>query len=160
MSQRLIDIGTSAGAGDGDDLRTAFDKVNDNFTEVYSGNVVAANVLVTSVANRIGDVQLTWLDVSGVANQADVTQLKQYITANLATATAYTNAAVASLGTITNINVTGGNIASVNSLGANSATLGNLTVTYDTTIGRNLNVTGGAVVGGAWWDRRVIVIRL
>jgi hypothetical protein len=148
MSQRLIDIGTSAGAGDGDDLRTAFDKVNDNFTDIYSGNVTAANVLVTSVANRIGDVQLTWLDVAGVASLGNITQLKQFITANLATANSYTDAAVANLTTIPSVNITGGNITSVNTLSANSTTLGNLTVNYDTTIGRNLSVTGGAVIGG------------
>jgi len=51
MAQQNIDIGTSAGDGEGDTLRTAFDKINDNFTELYSGNVqiTAANVLVYSV---------------------------------------------------------------------------------------------------------------
>jgi hypothetical protein len=47
MSQQIIDIGSGAGAGDGDDLRTAFDKVNQNFANIYSGNVtVQANTLV------------------------------------------------------------------------------------------------------------------
>jgi len=36
MAKQTINIGTSANKGDGDPLRTAFDKVNDNFTEVYS----------------------------------------------------------------------------------------------------------------------------
>ena len=57
MAQQNIDIGTSAGDGNGDTLRTAFDKINDNFTELYSGNVqiTAANVLVYSVNGQVGN---------------------------------------------------------------------------------------------------------
>ena len=47
MAQQTINIGTQVNSGDGDPIRTAFDKVNDNFTEVYTkvtaledGNVV------------------------------------------------------------------------------------------------------------------------
>jgi hypothetical protein len=35
MAQQLIGIGASANDGTGDPLRTAFDKVNDNFNELY-----------------------------------------------------------------------------------------------------------------------------
>lgn len=35
MSQQIIGIGASAGDNTGDPLRTAFDKCNDNFSEVY-----------------------------------------------------------------------------------------------------------------------------
>lgn len=48
MARQNINIGTSANKGDGEPLRTAFDKINDNFTEVYgdiqalkSGAIVA-----------------------------------------------------------------------------------------------------------------------
>lgn len=37
MAQQDINIGTSANAGDGDPLRVAFDKINDNFDELYIG---------------------------------------------------------------------------------------------------------------------------
>jgi len=36
MAKQTINIGSSANRGDGDPLRTAFDKVNKNFTELYS----------------------------------------------------------------------------------------------------------------------------
>jgi hypothetical protein len=36
VAKQTVNLGTSANKGDGDPLRTAFDKVNDNFTEVYS----------------------------------------------------------------------------------------------------------------------------
>ena len=35
MAKQIVNLGTSANKGDGDPLRTAFDKVNDNFTELY-----------------------------------------------------------------------------------------------------------------------------
>ena len=35
MTQQIINVGTAPDAGDGDDLRLAFTKVNENFTEVY-----------------------------------------------------------------------------------------------------------------------------
>jgi len=36
MAQRTVNIGSSANKGDGDPLRTAFTKINQNFTEVYA----------------------------------------------------------------------------------------------------------------------------
>ena len=35
MAKQIINIGASANDGTGDPLRNAFDKANDNFTEVY-----------------------------------------------------------------------------------------------------------------------------
>ena len=37
MAKQTIGIGTTANDGTGDPLRTAFDKTNDNFTELYNG---------------------------------------------------------------------------------------------------------------------------
>lgn len=37
MAKKVINIGKSQNKGDGDPLRTAFSKVNDNFDELYSG---------------------------------------------------------------------------------------------------------------------------
>jgi len=39
VAKQTINLGTSANKGDGDPLRTAFDKVNDNFTELYARDV-------------------------------------------------------------------------------------------------------------------------
>ena len=36
MAKQVINLGTSPNKGDGDPLRNAFDKVNDNFTELYT----------------------------------------------------------------------------------------------------------------------------
>ena len=55
MAQQLIDIGTTANDGTGDQLRDAFDKVNQNDTELYAAvalntAAVAANAVVALAA--------------------------------------------------------------------------------------------------------------
>lgn len=37
MAKQTINIGTTANDGTGDPIRSAFDKTNDNFTELYAG---------------------------------------------------------------------------------------------------------------------------
>lgn len=37
MAKQTINVGSSANKGDGDPLRTAFTKINSNFTELYNG---------------------------------------------------------------------------------------------------------------------------
>lgn len=37
MAKQTINIGTSVNKGDGEPLRTAFDKINNNFDELYVG---------------------------------------------------------------------------------------------------------------------------
>mgnify|MGYP000438502151 CR=1 FL=1 len=49
MAQRIIDLGTSPNKGDGDPLRTAFTKINDNFTELYTGSPIVPQDLRGSV---------------------------------------------------------------------------------------------------------------
>ena len=146
MSQQIIDIGSGAGAGDGDDLRTAFDKVNQNFANIYSGNVaVQANTLVYSVAGKQGNVQLAWFDVTGVASNVDVSQLRASMAANSAADRAYTDSAVSSLGPLPNVTVTGGNLTGVVISNA-QITAGNITVTNTATVNGALVVDGPASV--------------
>ena len=48
MAQQTINIGTVANDGTGDPLRTAFDKSNDNFTDLYAGAGVADNSITSA----------------------------------------------------------------------------------------------------------------
>jgi hypothetical protein len=63
MSQQIIDLGTGPDSQTGDDLFTAFTKVNDNFTELYSvfdGNGITeinANVIVSNNIWNSGNVR-------------------------------------------------------------------------------------------------------
>jgi len=54
MAQQFINIGTSANKGDGEPLRTAFDKINDNFTEVYTDiSALKSGAIVADVKGTI-----------------------------------------------------------------------------------------------------------
>ena len=44
MAQQTINIGTTANDGTGDPLRTAFDKINDNFDEIYGASATGTNI--------------------------------------------------------------------------------------------------------------------
>ena len=55
MAQRIINVGSSANKGDGDPIRTAFGKVNDNFTELY-GKVTVLEGQIVLVQDVKGDV--------------------------------------------------------------------------------------------------------
>ena len=83
MAQQIIITGNSASDGNGDPLRTAFTKINSNFTELYSGNVqvTAANIRVYTVAGRVGNITLSVNDVAGAAS---VGYVNNAISANLA----------------------------------------------------------------------------
>jgi hypothetical protein len=58
MAQQIINVGSAPNDGDGDPLRTAFIKTNDNFTELYGGNIPAGN----SIANGNSNVEINSSD--------------------------------------------------------------------------------------------------
>lgn len=53
MTQQTINIGTVGNDGTGDPLRTAFDKCNDNFTELY-GLAQSASASAPATASSTG----------------------------------------------------------------------------------------------------------
>ena len=72
MAIQTINIGSSANDGTGDPLRTAFDKVNDNFVELYavtgagSGQnlAISANSLISENTNGShGQLTLTKVQI-------------------------------------------------------------------------------------------------
>ena len=48
MARQIINIGSSANDGTGDPLRTAFDKINDNFQEVYGAGAAGTNIDIST----------------------------------------------------------------------------------------------------------------
>ena len=48
MTQQVINIGAAANDGTGDPLRDCFDKINDNFTELYAKGPAGANFDLTN----------------------------------------------------------------------------------------------------------------
>lgn len=66
MAKQVINIGSTANDGTGDPIRDAFDKVNDNFTELYTddagdvGTITATAPIARDSAT--GDVTISLLD--------------------------------------------------------------------------------------------------
>ncbi len=68
MAKQVINVGTADFAGDGDGLRTAFTKVNDNFTELYDDDaqdITLASFSATQNGASGGGV-LTYSNITGV----------------------------------------------------------------------------------------------
>jgi hypothetical protein len=59
MAQQTINIGSLANDGTGDTLRDAFDKVNDNFTEVYAVTSGALHLLEQHTASSSATLDFT-----------------------------------------------------------------------------------------------------
>ena len=68
MARQTINIGTNANDGTGDPLRTAFDKINDNFAELY-GDGDASTILEQDTAPKLS----ANLDVNNFQITTDVT---------------------------------------------------------------------------------------
>tara|TARA_R110002126_G_scaffold13324_8_gene57969 strand:+ start:1097 stop:1735 length:639 start_codon:yes stop_codon:yes gene_type:complete len=70
MAKQVINIGTVANDSTGDPLRTAFDKVNDNFTELYDDDtgdvrgVLGTAPIAATVASNVATVSLNNLGVT------------------------------------------------------------------------------------------------
>jgi hypothetical protein len=62
MTQQIINLGTAANNGTGDNLRSAMDKTNDNFTELYANTSVGSNIRFSgqtiSSTNTNGNISL------------------------------------------------------------------------------------------------------
>ena len=69
MAKQIINIGHSANDKSGDPLRTAFQKVNSNFDELYA--TMGSNVQIPSQVNNGGKLlttdgtTLTWVSIDG-----------------------------------------------------------------------------------------------
>jgi hypothetical protein len=69
MTQQIINIGAAPNDGEGDNLRTAFDKVNENFSNVWAQGPVDSNVRIQG--NTISTLQVNQdlaLSPNGVGN--------------------------------------------------------------------------------------------
>jgi len=86
MTQQIINVGNVANDGQGDSLRTAFIKANDNFSELYTSaitipTIVNGNSNVNVFVNANSNVTVS---VRGVANVMVVTPTLVTITGDLA----------------------------------------------------------------------------
>jgi len=59
MAKQTINIGTTANDGTGDSLRDSFDKVNDNFNEIYGGTADLTAVTTEEIIATTNDLTVT-----------------------------------------------------------------------------------------------------
>jgi hypothetical protein len=126
MAKQTINIGSSANDGTGDPLRTAFDKINDNFTELYGTdndiNTLDANMNVNNFAITTG---ITNGDITVTPNG----------TGNINLGSVTINGSTISANDSTQITVA-----------ENIQTTGTLNVTGATTLATSLTLASGATV--------------
>ena len=111
MAKQTVNIGSAANDGTGDPLRTAFDKINDNFTELYSDDAGDVN----SVNGATGTVVLDSDDIAEGTTNEYYTEAK--VSAN--------TSVVANTAKVTNATHTG------DVTGATALTIANDVIDYD-----------------------------
>lgn len=69
MTRQLINLGSTPNKGDGDPLRTAFRKINENFSELYDNNLLSLQEINSNVipnidrAFSLGSFDNRWQDL-------------------------------------------------------------------------------------------------
>jgi hypothetical protein len=84
MTQQIINIGTTANDKHGDPIRTAFTKVNQNFTELYSAIIIPSQTNQSGKYLKTNGTSLTWSDGPSLGyitfNQNTITGENSYLT--------------------------------------------------------------------------------
>jgi hypothetical protein len=145
MSFANINIGTTPGDHSGDPLRTAFNKINNNFQQIANGSIsLNVNAPVQSVAGRTGNVILTVNDVIGAQTAGDVQAALSLFSENYPT-----NADLANdIATLV-----GGAPSNLNTIGKLATSLGNNT-SFNTTIQNNLTAINTQITN--LWSNAVV----
>ena len=165
MAQQTINIGTAANDGTGDPIRDAFDKVNDNFNEMYSAyiantSVTVGNTTVNTVISNTGlassnstvtaVANLTNFRVGNTTANAQLTGTAFAINGSATLGSASINTSALGLGNstvntihnVTTLSIT--NSTSNVTVGAGSLLIGNSTV--NTTVNSSIIKVGSANV--------------
>ena len=75
MAKQAIGIGSSANDGTGDPLRTAFDKINDNFTELYGATAEANDLIEDATPQLGGDLDVNGRRITSARTNEDIVLL-------------------------------------------------------------------------------------
>lgn len=88
MTKQTINVGSGENAGNGDPLRTAFNKINDNFTELYA---LSGGTDLTELAQDYASTMITSGTHSGIAVNYDDQNNILNLTVNIDGGSASTN---------------------------------------------------------------------
>jgi hypothetical protein len=102
MAQEIINVGAAPNDGQGDPIREAFTKCNDNFTELFSGlggsNAISNGNSVVQIPTANGNISMS---VSGTANVAVITTTGITVSNTVAAANLTSAGAVSAVGNVT-----------------------------------------------------------
>ena len=132
MTQQIINVGVSPNDSTGDPIRLAFQKINNNFTELYSNVGSSTFRFVTNtISTTIGDINLSSAPGANVV----INNTSQLVVSNPATSTSPTTGALIVIGGLG----VGGSLHVSDSINAPTASFSNLD---NTPIGSNTPASG------------------
>lgn len=148
MAQQQINIGTVANDGTGDPLRTAFDKVNDNFDELYSDDQGDVNSVTAGTGISVNQTTGAVVVTNDAPDQTVALTAGQNVTIT-GTYPSFTIASNDVVGAVTSVNA-GTAISVDQTTGVVTVTndAPNATHTGDVTGSGALTIAAGAVDGG------------
>lgn len=151
MAQQTIGIGTTANDGTGDPLRSAFDKSNDNFTELYGKPdlSLATNTLTLTKADGTTDtVDLApYLDDTAIVSASiDGAGIVTFVNSDTSTFTLDLSSLLDDTNIITSVNTqTGAVVLDSDDIAEGSTNLYNATHTGDVTGSTALSISADVV---------------
>lgn len=122
MAKQTVNLGSSANDGTGDPLRTAFDKINDNFDELYLYSTAATGNNITITANTIASDNTNGniiLDPNGTGDIVVATGAELQLTDHTDNAVVFSDAS-GNLTMAAGFTFDGTNVATTGSISVNS----------------------------------------
>jgi len=122
MAKQTVNLGSSANDGTGDPLRTAFDKINDNFDELYLYSTAASGNNITITGNTIASDNTNGnitLDPNGTGDIVIATGAELQLTDHTDNAVVYSDAS-GNLTMSAGFTFDGTNVATTGSIDVNS----------------------------------------
>ena len=122
MAKQTVNLGSSANDGTGDPLRTAFDKINDNFDELYLYSTAATGNNITITGNTIASDNTNGnitLDPNGTGDIIIATGADLRLTDHTDNAVVYSDAS-GNLKMSAGFTFNGTNVATTGSISVNS----------------------------------------
>ena len=146
MAQQTINIGSSANDGTGDPLRTAFDKINDNFTELYGSTAEANDLIEDSTPQLGGDLDVNGRRITSARSNEDIILLPNGTGGVVASAIRIAGTTLSSDDSST-ININEGLVVDGTASVSGAATLSStLAVTAGATLSSTLAVSGATTL--------------
>ncbi len=143
MAKQTINIGSAANDGTGDPLRTAFDKINDNFDELYGSSAEANDIIEDTSPQLGGNLDINGFNITSARSNEDIRILPSGTGGVVASAIRMVGTTISSDDS-SSININEGLIVD-----GTASVSGATTLTGAVTASSTLAVTGASTLTGA-----------